>query len=97
MCYITGRFSGSLVTNMLFLPSVDTIVESELNIWELFYSRESMNSVGGVPQTCSSHHDSSLGRAYLIQKNVDIVLSFSLVIHHTWLAELGRLNCSQYA
>ena len=21
----------------------------------------------------------------------------SLVIHHNWLAELGRLNCSQYA
>ena len=41
----------SLVTNMLLLPSVDTIVESELNIWELFYSRESMNSVGRMPQT----------------------------------------------
>ena len=27
------------------------IVESELNIWELFHSRESMNSVGRMPQT----------------------------------------------
>ena len=38
--------TSSLVTNMLFFPSVNTTVVSEFNIWELIHSRESMNSVG---------------------------------------------------
>ena len=43
--------TSSLVTNMLFFPSVNTTVVTELNIWELIHSRESMNSVGRMPQT----------------------------------------------
>ena len=83
-------FQKYLIKKVPDFPFLEKFIWDNLNtIWEILFLRDFPTS-----------HSSSccLTAATLYHEPPEETnLIKSLAIHHTWLAELGRLNCSQYA